>query len=104
MRRYTTATLLFLWSIFAARPLHAGALRFRLPSAVTVSGDIVFLSHLLPSAAPESVRAAAANIPLGATPAAGASRAFTAAEISSAFSVAGVDFSAQPMIPEVVTV
>lgn len=103
MHRIATS-LLALFSAALASSSQAGALRLRVPSAVAVSGDVILLAHLLPAAAPDSLRAASANVLLGAAPAAGSSRIFTAAEISAAFSSTGISANLQPRIPASVAV
>jgi|GEM_PF-6279254 len=102
MRRYLSAINVVLWFALAALSspsLSAGVLHFRLPVQVTISGDVIFLSHLLPPAAPEALRQAIRNFSLGAAPAPGSSRILSSREISNAFSSAGIRSDRLPEIP-----
>jgi hypothetical protein len=63
VRRTILSVLLALSSLCAVSPVLGGPLRFWMPDSIVVPRDAVLLSHVLPVAFPNSLRAVASNQP-----------------------------------------
>lgn len=83
------------------RPLSAGVLRIAIPSEVSIQADVILLRDLIPASAPESFRALAANVPLGAAPQLGSSRRISHESLLSALDAANLPLSSFVVPPYV---
>lgn len=103
VRPILRTAFLFATALFSSNTVVAVPLRIVLLNEINVQGDTIFLSHLVPQNAPQSIREASAKISLGVAPHAGFTRHLSRLAILTAIQSGGLpisDFS----VPEWVTV